>query len=122
MEGMTEIEYLKTLRDNLSRRIEQLEREAPKEEEWVEPERPRPVYGMGNVKSPINELQEGAMRNEWTMPKYVELERDGPDHNPVFKYSATNSREGREFGAIGTGSTKKIAKDQAAHNLWLMLT
>ncbi len=58
-------------------------------------------------------LQEWAQKIYKKLPTYTLVSQKGPDHNPVFTVSVTVETK----SALGTGSSKKIAEQQAAQNL-----
>ena len=63
---------------------------------------------------PKSSLQEWAQGKKFSLPKYVEISRDGPDHAPMF---TTEVRiEGRE-AARGAGSSKRSSEQEAARNM-----
>jgi len=62
------------------------------------------------------ELQEWSHARRFGTPKYREISRSGPDHDPVF--TVTVCVDGRD-SSQGTGSSKRIAEQDAACNLLL---
>ena len=59
-------------------------------------------------------LQEWAQGQGLDLPKYSQLDRTGPDHNPIFETSVLVEGVGE---ASGKGSSKRIAEQMAAKNL-----
>ncbi|MEE2774511.1 MAG: ribonuclease III [Pseudomonadota bacterium] len=58
-------------------------------------------------------LQEWAQARGMSPPTYIEVERSGPDHAPIFKIKVL--MENGEF-AYGQGSAKRVAQQDAAKN------
>ncbi|MCQ8781135.1 ribonuclease III [Mangrovibrevibacter kandeliae] len=65
-------------------------------------------------RDPKTELQEWAHAKAATTPRYVMVDRDGPDHDPVFTVRATI--EGVE-PAEGKGRSKRLAEQAAATHI-----
>lgn len=63
--------------------------------------------------APKNRLQEGNQTKEKTLPLYTVLEEKGPEHKKMFKVQVSNKEK---VLAVGTGSSKKMAEEQAAKN------
>ncbi len=58
-------------------------------------------------------LQEWVQKKYKTLPVYTVTDHSGPDHQPVFTVTVTVGKH----AAIGRGSSKKAAEQQAAQNL-----
>ncbi len=63
--------------------------------------------------SPKSRLQEYMQAKYKVLPIYVILEEKGPEHKKMFKVSV--SIQDKELG-VGTGTSKKMAEEQAAKN------
>ena len=63
---------------------------------------------------PKTALQEWAQGNHLKLPRYVEVSRSGPDHEPVFVMQVVVERI---EPATGTGSSKRLAEREAAATL-----
>lgn len=63
--------------------------------------------------SPKSRLQEYMQAKYKTLPIYTILEESGPEHKKMFRISA--SIMDKEIG-VGTGTSKKMAEEQAAKN------
>lgn len=66
-------------------------------------------------RAPKTALQEWAQERGLPLPRYVEERRDGPPHKPVFTIRA--QVEGRNEDGLGTGSSKRVAEQEAARLL-----
>ncbi len=64
-------------------------------------------------------LQEWAQARGSILPAYTVLDRSGPDHAPVFTVEVTLENHG---SASASGVSKRIAEQQAAHNLLTQLS
>jgi ribonuclease-3 len=62
-------------------------------------------------RDPKTELQEWAHQAVRSTPVYTVLEREGPDHDPVFRVSVT---VGKKEPAIASGRSKREAEQSAA--------
>ncbi len=71
------------------------------------------VFKKSN-KDPKTELQEKASANKYGMPSYTVMERNGPDHRPLFVIEVDVPGLG---AAKGTGKSKKDAERFAAQHL-----
>ena len=60
-----------------------------------------------------SELQELCQKKYKELPTYTLLDRDGPDHQPVFRVQAQIKTK----KSVGVGSSKKIAEQNAAQAL-----
>lgn len=63
--------------------------------------------------SPKSRLQEVIQAKYKTLPLYTVLEEKGPEHKKMFKVQVSNKEK---VLAVGTGSSKKMAEEQAAKN------
>ncbi len=63
---------------------------------------------------PKSTLQEWAQGQGKALPSYVELERSGPDHEPLF---TTEVRIGGVEPAVGKGTSKRAAEHNAAESM-----
>jgi ribonuclease-3 len=63
---------------------------------------------------PKTALQEWAQGNHMKLPRYREISREGPDHEPVFVMEVT---VGKIAPASGRGSSKRMAEREAAITL-----
>jgi ribonuclease-3 len=63
---------------------------------------------------PKTALQEWAQGNHMKLPRYMEVSRSGPDHEPVFVMQVVVERIAPEQG---TGSSKRLAEREAAATL-----
>jgi ribonuclease-3 len=63
------------------------------------------------AESPKTELQNALQAEGAPPPRYVQVDRTGPDHDPVYTFAV--SSEGAVLGT-GTGRTRKKAEDAAA--------
>ncbi len=62
------------------------------------------------------QLQEWAHSNRLPIPKYIETERTGPDHEPSFTVEV---RVGEIASCAGTGGSKRLAERDAAQRFLL---
>ncbi len=70
--------------------------------------------------APANEkgrLLELAQAHRWSKPTFHECERTGPPHAPIFTVEAAITVEGKTYAAMGTGTTKARAEQEAAGRL-----
>lgn len=67
-----------------------------------------------HVQDPKSALQEWAQGQGLPLPKYLEVERSGPDHSPIFV--AEVKVKGQD-GARGEGASKRAAEQAAARSL-----
>ena len=51
-----------------------------------------------------------------------DLGKDGPDHMPSFRFSATIQINGESLRSVGVANTKKLSKEQAAQDLHRMIS
>lgn len=72
-----------------------------------------------DARDPKTALQEWAQARGQTPPDYVEIDRSGPDHAPVFTVAARLS-DGRE--AKGSAPSKRRAEQAAARTLLAQVT
>lgn len=75
---------------------------------------PRIESMNGPLRDAKTELQEWAHRRGLDAPVYVEIQRSGPDHAPVFEIDA---QVGTIAPSRGTGRSKREAEHEAAANL-----
>lgn len=72
-------------------------------------------------KDPISSIQELSSKNGMPFPKYHEILREGPSHDPIFVFEIEVTPFSGEYSKIykanGKGSSKKKAKMSAAANL-----
>jgi len=59
-------------------------------------------------------LQEWAQARKLGLPEYNEVERSGPDHEPVFTIEV---RVGNETPVRASGESKRIAEQRAAESM-----
>ncbi|MHA1672442.1 MAG: ribonuclease III family protein [Promethearchaeota archaeon] len=69
------------------------------------------------VKNAKSLLQELCQKQGANLPEYTEMERNGPDHKPIFRVEVSGVIFEKSVSAIGEGSTKKIAQIKAAEKL-----
>ena len=69
---------------------------------------------MASVKNQKVQLHELLQKKGERPPEYKVLSRTGPDHRPTFKVKVTVEWEGRQLVEFGKGSSKKVAKNEAA--------
>lgn len=69
---------------------------------------------LATMKDPKTSLQERASAAGFELPQYEVVERDGPDHRPLFVIEVTVAGKG---SARGTGKSKKDAERFAARHL-----
>lgn len=81
----------------------------------------KPLIGAGvkAQKDSKTQLQEWCQARALPLPKYVEVGRTGPDHDPVFTIEAVVSGQG---AAVAKGAAKRLAEQLAAEQLYLKLT
>lgn len=65
------------------------------------------------------QLQEWCQARAIALPRYIEIERIGPDHDPVFIIEAVIDGHG---SAQATGQAKRLAEQMAAESLYIKLT
>lgn len=70
--------------------------------------------GSATPRDPKSELQEWAQGRGLPLPRYVELDRSGPDHAPEFSY-AVHIKGLKE--AHGAGTSKRLAEQAAAREM-----
>ena len=63
----------------------------------------------------VGRLNELCQRNNWELPTY-QFEQTGPSHNPDFTCTVTIKPEDGPQNFVGKGSSKKVAKQTAAHD------
>ncbi len=63
---------------------------------------------------PKTALQEWAQGQGFDLPRYEQVSRQGPDHQPIFIYQVTVQEKGT---ATGQGASKRIAEQNAAKAL-----
>ncbi|PHR62502.1 MAG: ribonuclease III [Robiginitomaculum sp.] len=68
----------------------------------------------GSNKDPKSALQEWALAHDYGLPKYVELSRTGPDHQPEFHISVAI----QDWKCEGRGNSKQNAERAAASKLF----
>ncbi|MBB5515299.1 ribonuclease-3 [Rubricella aquisinus] len=62
-------------------------------------------------RDPKTQLQEWAQARGWALPRYVDVDRSGPDHAPVF---GVEVRLENDMAARGTAKSKRQAQQEAA--------
>ncbi len=80
-----------------------------------------PLIGAGvkAVKDHKTQLQEWCQGKALPLPKYVVVDRQGPDHNPVFTIEAAVEGIGT---ARASGTAKRLAEQAAAEKLFAELS
>jgi len=71
-----------------------------------------------NENNPKNQLQEFFQKRHLPEPVYQLLKREGTDHNPEYWYSCEGTYQDEIVKGKGSGSSKKEAQKNAAHNLF----
>jgi len=81
----------------------------------------KPLIGAGYSAHKDNktQLQEWCQARSVPLPRYVEVERSGPDHDPVFIIEAIVDGHG---SAKASGQAKRLAEQLAAESLYSKLT
>lgn len=81
----------------------------------------KPLIGAGCSAHKDNktQLQEWCQARSVPLPRYVEVERSGPDHDPVFIIEAIVDGHG---SAKASGQAKRLAEQLAAESLYSKLT
>lgn len=81
----------------------------------------RPLIGAGVSahKDSKTQLQEWCQARTIPLPRYVEVERSGPDHDPIFIIEAVVEGHG---SAKASGQAKRLAEQLAAESLHKKLT
>lgn len=70
-----------------------------------------------NLKDPKSLLQEWAQAHGLSLPHYSILALEGPQHAPHFRVQVELSQKKRISQAIGIGSSRRYAEQEAARNL-----
>ena len=76
--------------------------------------RPRMINWVGPLRDAKTTLQEWAQGKHFSPPTYLEIDRSGPDHAPVFKIAVLINR--KRIGE-GMGNSKKAAEQKAAQEV-----
>ncbi len=85
----------------------------------------KPLIGVGVAVHKDNKtlLQEWCQARAVTLPRYIEIERSGPDHDPIFVIEAVVGGVGDDpVTARASGPAKRLAEQMAAESLYKKLT
>jgi ribonuclease III, bacterial len=79
---------------------------------WIEELAPQLLTDAEGHKDPKTRLQEWLQARQWPLPEYVRLERQGPDHAPLFCVTCSLTRP--VMSAAGKGKSRREAEQKAA--------